>query len=202
MARQKGSAAVIILGVVILIGLVFGAYYLRPTKVTTGPQALPTSIVSIQKEAWRTYKNSKYGYAVDYPADWTLREFPDTQTGAGFKPPDNENEVITIDAMGMVLDDRGVIPFSEYVKTAAKNEIQNYKSLATIKEVVTSSGLTGYETTWNVASLRGPAYVSSPRTYFPLPEKYGQKTLQFTLDFDNYADVYHKMLDSVTYEVR
>lgn len=177
---------------------IFGKQQTQIPTVTIEPSSVPTSTPG-QTEEWKTYKNSKYGYAVDYPANWNLKEFPDTKTGAGFQPPDNQNGVITIDVLGMVLDDRGIIPFAEYVKTAARNEIQNYKSLASIKEVVTNSGLKGYETTWNVAGLTGGTYVSPPRTYFPLPQKYGTKTLQMTLDYSNYADVYHQMLTSVKY---
>lgn len=189
---QKGTTPIVI---VILIALAVGGYFIYASS--SQDRTKPTR--SGQKADWKTYSNTEYKYAVNYPATWSVREFPDPKTGATFKPPDSEEEVITIDAMGQVWDERGAIPFEEYIKTAGMQEIQGYLSLNSSEEVVTKYGLKGFKTTWNVSSLAGEEYIAQPRTYFPLPEKYGNKTLQLSLEDDNYAQIYNQMLETIEY---
>lgn len=206
---QKGFTPIaLVFGILVAIVLLGGVYYLNQfnARPVQPKQPEPTSVKPSKKPApdqnakWKTYTNTKYNYAIDYPPDWVAREYPDIKTGAAFRPTDHQNEVIAVDAASMMLDERGEIPFDEYVKTAAKNEIQNYLSLASIKKLTTDSGLKGYETTWKVAPLTGgAAYTSQPITYLPLPEKYGRTTIQLRLDDGNYDSDYHTMLKSARY---
>lgn len=200
---QKGTTPILI---VILIALAVGGYFIfnnysqSRTKAPT-PTSLDETVYTEDTRSadWKTYSNTEYKYAVNYPVTWSVREFPDHKTGATFKPPGSEEEVITIDAMGQVWDERGAIPFEEYVKTAGMQEIQGYLSLNSSEEVVTKYGLKGFKTTWNVSALTGEEYISQPRTYFPLPEKYGEKTLQLSLEDGNYADIHDQMLKTIKY---
>lgn len=148
---------------------------------------------------WKTYTNTKYDYSINYPGDWYNREFSDQKTGSAFtksnKPNDYASETITIDALKKSIDSVN-IPFETYVKTAATKEIQNYKKLSTIKEIKTTSGLIGYETTWMIQSI-GPGGTgeSLPRTYFQAPND-NTVTIQVSLGKEEDLGVYEKMLSS------
>jgi len=215
-ARKGFAAILIILAVVALIGLLGGAYYLgksnllkpqnQNTTALTSPQSASTPTQD-QNSSLKTYTSTKYGFAVDYPASWTVKESTQTDV-ATLTPPGAENPVIKIDVSNMVLDDRGPIPFEEYVKTAAKNEIQGYNSLVSISEVTTKSGIKGFKTTWKVSPPPGAAggsSVSNPMTYFPLSERYGsgmqQKRLELSLESDDgtYTDNYDTILGTLRY---
>ena len=56
----------------------------RPTFV-----AIPTMSVVPGTAAWKTYRNDRAGYAVDYPADWTIDERSETDgtSVTTFAPP-------------------------------------------------------------------------------------------------------------------
>ena len=110
--------------------------------------------------------------------------------------------IIRVDVSNMIFDDRGVVPFADYVKVAAKNEIQNYKTLSTIKSVITNSGATGYETSWNVApppGVDGESSVSNPMTYFPLSAKYGTGMLskRLLISAENNSAQYNSVYQSL-----
>jgi hypothetical protein len=74
-----------------------GDYVLGTTSYVSVPV---TNLISdesdttfrIIKPVWPTYANTKFGYSVAYPNDWTSREFPGTQTGTGFRPLSSPNE--------------------------------------------------------------------------------------------------------------
>ncbi len=86
---QKGfSLLFIILGIILVIGIAGGAYYLGKTQITKPqppnpvvlaqtPQPTPASSVvpsstSDETANWKTYTNTKYGYIIKYPDNWTL----------------------------------------------------------------------------------------------------------------------------------
>jgi len=147
-----------------------------------------------------TYANSRYGYSVDYAADWTFREYPDTKEGAGFRPqssPDDiASECINVGAMGAAENELNK-PFATYVKGAAVSEIQNYEKLNTIETVTTASGLVGYKTTWIYSTMQGQKKVSLPITYFELnahPKSGGIKTVQIMLDKPECLAAYDQMI--------
>ncbi len=155
------------------------------------------------KPDWQTYENKKFGYSVNYPSDWAFREFPDTQTGAGFRPlnspPAIESECITVDERETSKNKYNT-PFDEYVKIAAIEEIQNYEKLNSIQSVTTTAGIIGYETTWIYRTFSGEEKTSLPITYFdnkktgPENSQSNYKTLQITLNNKNCEEVYNQML--------
>lgn len=151
-----------------------------------------------------TYTNLKYGYSIQFPPLLAVREFPDTKTGAGFRPvsepEDPQYEVISIDVLRRTAD-MAQTPLSDYAKTAAAVEIQNYTKLNSIEEVKTDSGLVGYKTTWIVlpmrvlgASTSAQNSVSLPITYFDLPGETIPSTVQVTLNDPEYIEAYNLMI--------
>ena len=135
----------LVIAIIFLAALMFGgiAYYKQYKSATINN--LPPVVTDAP--TWQTYTNTKFGYQVKYPGDWSMREFPDTQTGAGFQPQsspkDIASECITVDARGTAANEYNTT-FSDYVKKAAVVEIQNYEKLNSIKTVKTASGLVGY----------------------------------------------------------
>ena len=161
-----------------------------------------TSVPSPEKEITKTqtYKNAKSNYSINYPLDWAIREYPDTGTGAAFRPSDKANdfmsEFITINKSPKVLSDKNEISFEDYVKTAASNEIQNYQSLVSMEKVSTASGAVGYTTIWKVRSMDGKeTSESTPITYFQIPDD-KTATIQLVLTDKNYLDIYNSMIKS------
>ena len=198
--------------VLLTVILLAGAYYLGFRKNSNVSTPLPTPQTSVspspsatpaaQTVDFKTYSNTKYGYSFDYPSDWQVMGTT-SDDNIGLAPSGSKTAAIRVDVSTMVFDDQGVIPFSDYVKVAAKNEIQNYTKLSTIKAVTTTSGVVGYETTWNVApppGAGGSVSTSDPMVYFPISEKYGtgllSKRLQVSTQgsYATYADVFQALL--------
>lgn len=184
------------LGVIILllIGLA-GGWYLGKGSPKNTTNLAPSP------QVWKTYTNTQHNYSIEYPADWTVRKIiPDTETGAAFqpanKPKDYQYEYITIEFGRKITSDAKNIPFEEYVKTAASNEIQGYGDLLSIEKVTTSSNITGYKTTWSVSPPPGAGGGTSPSlpiTYFPAPGD-GVGIIRVSLSSDSAMDTYNKML--------
>lgn len=159
-------------------------------------QKLPPSAVT--NVSLQTYTNSKYGYQITYPSSLKIREFPDTGTGAGFrpadKPADPQYEVITVNVLPKVANE-ATTPLSEYAKIAAPLEIQNYQKLNSLEEIKTTSGEVGYKTTWLIAGQRD---VSLPITYFALPAPNTYSTVQVSLSDKAYLSQYDQMITTLT----
>ncbi len=210
MLNQKGFSPILI---VIIVALVIIGGYLYFNKLSSkntpsSSQITPVSTVTPKPAAdWKTYMNTKYNFSIDYPDNWSFREFPDSKNGASFNPvnkpgyPD-ASDSISISA-GKTNSSYFNVSFEAYVKVAANQEIQNYNKLASIKKITTNDGVVGYETTWMVQppSIGGhppasPDSESSPITYFELP---GDKTslIRITLGRDEDIDIYEKMLKTV-----
>ena len=157
--------------------------------------------------SWQIYKNKLFGYSIAYPSDWTLREFPDTQTGAGLRPFNSPNDVasecITVDERSAPASDY-MVPLDAYAKIAGRMEIQGYDTIHTIQSVTTTDGLVGYETTWLYKTVTGQENISLPITYIENNKtiqtsnglmKY--KTLQIILNSGDCKEVYDHMLSTV-----
>ncbi len=151
---------------------------------------------------WKTYTNEKFGYTIKYPNDWTYREYPDTQTGAGFRPINQSNEVqyefINVGAYGSAENEYNV-PFDDYVKEAAIAEIQNYEKLNSIKQITTDAGIKGYETTWIYYDMRSKEKKASlPITYIDYQKTVGSKykTIQINLGNEDYEKIYDQMIST------
>ena len=193
------GAAIIFLVVLMFVGIMYYEQY-------KNNQANDTPSVALNTPALQTYTNTKFGYQVKYPGDWSMREFPDTQTGAGFQPlsspKDIASECITVDARGTAADEYNTA-FSDYVKKAAAVEIQNYEKLNSIQTIVTASGSVGYETTWIYRTMSGQEKVSLPITYFEnnktIEVNNNQlkfKTVQISLNDIHCESTYAEMLSS------
>lgn len=187
-----------------------GNYILGITSYVSTPITDPISdesdaIFRIVKSAeLQTYTNKKLGYSIDYPASWTFREFPDTQTGAGFRPGSSPEDVaaecITIDTRGTAGNEYST-PFEDYVKKAAIVEIQGFEKLNSVESVETANGLVGYKITWIYKDIRGQEKVSLPITYFNFEKtvevkdsKLKLKTVQISLNSSDCEGIYNQML--------
>lgn len=171
------------------------------TKTTVTPSTSPD-----QEMTWKTYTNTKYNFSIDYPSNWSFREYPDSKDGAAFNPIDkpeypDASESISISAGNAMLNYQKQT-LEEYAKTAG-TEIQNYNKLATIKKVTTLNGAVGYETTWMVQGMtingvppNTKESESLPITYFEIP---GNKTslIRVSLDKEEDLAMYEKMLTTV-----
>ena len=153
-----------------------------------------------EKGGYLTYTNEKFGYSVDYPPDWTFREFPDTKDGAGFRPmnsPDDvSSECVSVAERGTADGGYGAM-FSDYVRKAAVIEIQNYLRLNSISPIGTESGIIGYKTTWDYRLFGGEEKVSLPITYFENEKEKGglkYKTVQISLNDESCEEAYGQML--------
>ena len=179
-----------ILVLILLVVMAGGFYFLAKTQ---GAQ-------------WKTYINTKYNYTVDYPSDWTFREYPDSKDGASFYPPGVSNKPDSIPAIsisaGRTMLNYASQTLEEYAKIAG-TETQNYNKLASIKKVTTVNGTIGYETTWMVQPMtingvpptKGDSE-SLPITYFEIPN---DKTslVRVILDKEEDLVIYEKMITTV-----
>ncbi len=155
---------------------------------------------------WQTYNNSKIGYKVEYPENWTYREFPSTKTGAGFRPISSPEEIssecVNVDARTTAVSQYN-IPFEEYARKAAIVEIQNFEKLNSIESITSESGAVGYKTTWIYKTFNGQQKISDPITYFDFQpasqgsEKY--KTIQISLNGSDCEEIYNQMIK--TFEI-
>lgn len=158
---------------------------------------------SSQEMNWQTYYNEDFGYSLSYPDNLILREFPGTKTGAGFRLKEEmSGECITVSVREAVKDKED-IPFDQYVREAAIEEIQDYKRLNSIEKVTTDSGLDGYKTTWGYTFLGGEEEISLPITYFEGPgnvQGINYKTIQLNLNDSSFEEVYEQMLRTFSKE--
>jgi len=185
-----------------------GNYVLGITSYASVPVTDPISDESdatfaIKSIAWQNYINEKFGYSIDHPSSWIFREFPNTETGAGFRPLNSADEIasecIIISARGTAENEYNT-SFYDYVQKAAAIEIQNYERLDSIEPITTISGLIGYRTTWIYRTFDGQEKVSLPITYFDNKKiiqtgKY--KTVQVSLENEDCGEVYAQMLSSI-----
>ena len=187
----------IIIGIVVVALIIVAAFlWFSEKQQITNDENLNTS--------WQTYVNEEFGYSVDYPENWTFREFPDTKTGAGFRPKNSSDEIasecVTIDERGTAANEYET-PFADYVKSAAIVEIQGYEELNSIEPVATAEGLIGYKTTWIYKDVLGQENTSLPITYFDnertsdqLRYKTVQISLNDSLNSDDCLDIYNQMI--------
>ena len=208
----KISATIIFVSLPI-IGFLLGMRYQAVVELTNAPEVSYLKAVSPSQNAnkttaWKVYTNAKYGFSIDYPSDWLVREFPDSKTGASFQPGNKpiayENEVIVADVQQKTITDPPLLTFKEYARTAATHEIQNYDELASFEEVFTSNGFAGYKTTWYVTPMGKPLtanptkYESGPITYFEVPNT-STKLLHVSGSKDQYKEVYDNMIKSMRF---
>ena len=192
-------ASTLILVVILVISFII--YFLKKSNVTlTGSSTVPTPTLKPAMD-WKTYVNARYNYSIEYPSNWSFREFPDKKNGAAFNPidkpgyPDNSDSIsISVDPNGNFNGD----PLDDYIRKAGAG-IQDYGELASIKKVETIDGVIGYETTWMVQPFLGRGSSSSeslPITYFELSN---DKSLSARVSLNRKEDlnIYEKMLRTI-----
>ncbi len=88
MSSQKGFAPVlVILGLVVILGIAGGAYYLGTIKNKSQPQnptvtsQTPSSPIPNETTNWKTYTNIKSGFSFKYPSGFTLTKEEKTFEG-------------------------------------------------------------------------------------------------------------------------
>ncbi len=211
--KSTSSKRLLIVGLVVVFVLAagIGAFYFfgntqntPTTKAISTPSATP-STTPIQETAWKTYTNLKNNYSINYPGDWSVTE-SDSQDGAVFNPLNKPGDPDTSDAIsihvGKTLGNYADLSLEEYAKMAGQ-EIQNYNSLASFKEVTAADGTVGYRTTWMIQPMtvmgKPPTEGESeslPITYFEIP---GNRTslVRVTLERKEDLEIYEKMLTTV-----
>jgi hypothetical protein len=203
-SHTKNVTILALLSVVIILSLAGFLYLIYRNTVTDSSPVITTKSQQPSEKptpAWLTFTAADNLYSLDYPSDWTVKEFSQGK-GASFRPsalPDEpENQVIYIRRVQKTLTETNEESFEAYVRMAGAKEIQNYQELKTITPLLTKSGIPGFTTTWVMAPLTGNQKGTSlPRTYFEL-EGDPTATLQLVLDDEAYQDIYLQMVSSLT----
>lgn len=201
---------IIVSAVVLVLLAVAGgaAFFINQDSIikNQNTQTIPDTI-NDSKANWKTYTNTRYNFSIEYPSNWSYREFPDTKDGASFNPidkpgyPDNSDAISIYvgQKIGNYVDD----PLEDYAKIAASVEIQDFGDLASFKKVTTADGVVGYETTWMVGPFlgrEGEPSESLPITYFELPDS-NTLLVRVTLERDEDLGTYEELLKTVKFNV-
>lgn len=208
--KPKVSKWIIASAIVLLLLAVAGGavFFINQNSIikNQNTQTIPDTI-NDSKANWKTYTNTRYNFSIEYPSNWSYREFPDTKDGASFNPIDkpgypDASDSISIyvgQKIGNYVDD----PLEDYAKIAASVEIQDFGDLASFKKVTTAEGVVGYETTWMVGPFlgrEGEPSESLPITYFELPNS-NTLLVRVTLERDEDLGTYEDMLKTVKFNV-
>lgn len=155
---------------------------------------------SIAMQGWKVYANAAKGFSLRYPPTLAPREFPDTKDGAGFgaadlaRTPENDAIVVGVYARAGA---QAALPFEEYVKIGAIQEIEGYQKLEASQAVVTDQGVTCYVTAWSGIS-HGQPFQSPPLAICPFD---AASTLQLSMEKVGFQDTLLAMTRSVTLPV-
>lgn len=91
----------VILGVLVFAGAVFGAYKIGQKQIQFQPSPTPEAVVSPSPDPtadWETYTNTKYGYSIKYPQNYSLGSFgeekPETLANIELKSPESTISII------------------------------------------------------------------------------------------------------------
>jgi len=83
---KSSSKLLVIIGVLAVLLLTLGSGYYVLQSQTQKPTPSPTLVSTVSPSPapttdptanWKTYKNSKYGFEVQYPTDWYAKEYQD-----------------------------------------------------------------------------------------------------------------------------
>jgi len=153
-------------------------------------------LIATATASWKTYTNAKYAYSIEYPSNWFNSEFPE-KTGSAFvlssTPNSSGSQEININAIAKISDSLS-LSFADYVQIAGIKEF-GYTKLASIKPITTTSGISGYETTWTVQSSDGQLSESLPITYFEISSD-KTATIEVFLNKEDDLDIYNQMLST------
>jgi inhibitor of cysteine peptidase len=127
-----------------------------------------------EREHEKSYKNSDFGFSINYPSGYQAKEIKWARGAVGVELLKNGKGVLSLQAMPTGTNYAGM-PFKNYIKIAASVEIQNYTKLLSIETIVSDYDITGYKTYWLVIEHedtdRGEinsTYEAGPIYYFPL----------------------------------
>jgi hypothetical protein len=84
------------------------------------PTPAPTATHTAASTPTLTYTNSAYGVKIDYPQDWTKKEFTSGKTVVQFTPPQESASDNMTEGYGIVVEDLSAQPMTldEYTKEA------------------------------------------------------------------------------------
>lgn len=186
---------------------------ISPTIQSLSPTPKTISLISIPPDEtlnWKTYTNKKNGYSIKYPANWTYREYPDIQTGAGFRPldkPKDTQEVISINIFDKGLGNLNTT-FEDYLKKVCSQTHSGGgdTSLNTTNRIITQTNEIGYIITCNVSPIGyfgpTPGKEENPNPALSLPDTYfntqnpQENLIQISLSMNIYLSIYKKMLST------
>lgn len=123
--KQRGFLLPIT-GVILLVLVIAGAYYLginKSSTTTSNNQTTPTATpITSGTASWKTYLNEKYSYIVKYPNDWLINEY-NTELRSIVLLPNNEDPNIP---PGMIRVEiyASTKPFSDYPRGNSESEPQ------------------------------------------------------------------------------
>ncbi len=131
-------------------------------------------------------------FSYSYPSGWTVEE----NVEADFTTirNDRDENIVTI-RVAKKPDSLQNLPFSDYVKVAAINEIQGFEELVSDEAITTEFGDTGYLTIWKIQFLGGEEINSNPITYFEHPFD-PSKSIQVNLENGQYQKEYNLIINS------
>jgi hypothetical protein len=167
-----------------------------PPTPTLAPVATNSgTLIADNTSDWKIYKNSKYGFSIKYPNTWLNQEYLDA-TGSTFatSAANLQSGDVTIRTMAKPTDHVNDL-FVNYVPIAAIQEIQGYSALVSNKQLTTTSGVVGYQTTWTRTYINGQSGVSTPITYFQIPSN-NSVTIQVFLNQQVDLTTYEEMLST------
>lgn len=200
MPNQKGlTPLVIILGVVLILGIAFGAYYFGNQSIKT-PLPSPSPSSANSTSGLKTYTNSKYKFSIQYPNDWVLVPYASPDVMPGFKP---ENDPNYKDAYQSAFNIREgcydpevkKLDFKQWVASSAAFEVQGYSKLKSMEELTSNSGVKGYRVTWGTFIMGGGAGEAEV-TYIKLPAQVDKYNC---LEFESggpYSDIENQIFSS------
>ena len=95
MTRRGFAAPFILIGVLVLLLALGGAYYLGKSSPSSPTLPQPTTTIPLSPTAdptsnWKTYKNTKLNYSIKYPTDFNIVKGPaDNLPDSAFQDLDN-----------------------------------------------------------------------------------------------------------------
>ncbi len=196
---QKGLASILI---VLLIAAAVGGYLVYSGKIslpqkqvtqTSKSDASPAPTGVDETANWKTYTNTKYGYSVKYPPDWSSGDgsfiAPGGQSGYGYS--DVSIQVLS-KSVNFDNTNREKDTLEEYVKKDAGGETGPSKTPISVKKITTQSGNIGFAVEWEASG-----WSANKKTYTAFFELPNDKTSTIQIGgTEGYLDVYHLIVST------
>lgn len=147
MTRRGFAAPFVLIGILLLLLIVGGAYYLGKSSLPAGAPlpspastaiSTPTPSTTDPTANWKTYTNSENGYTIKYPNDLFVRLVcPKEELDLTLRNPNDKREEIQADSCGR--DVRYTVEMHTYAKRP--EEPQSDKDYHIDKEEITIGGI-------------------------------------------------------------